>query len=787
MPDTNWVPTFQDNFDGAYLDRGAWPLIQSGWGGNGFFRYDPSAVTVWAGEAAVNSFANQWGWWSGAFSQGWNGQQYGRYEVRARMDAGQGIGAALLLWPTDNEGGAEVDMFEPRNADRTLNAAVVHRPGANDDAQVWQFNYDATQWHTYTLDWLPDRLVLSVDGQVLMETTDRVPQEPMSLGFLGYVGAPGDGWLSGGVGPDTPGLVSWHLDWVRISTPADLFPGQLPTALYGTSAADLHPAARVYTGVWNAGPLGDDYVQTGVRSIGGTPYAATWNAGPWAETAPLVVDAPAAWDPAYAKHLLFANFVEVQLDFHTAGTTGLDVVVEGAMRGNVATGDGADAVTWIAQADPGVGGGTAMTIVTGAGDDTVSVIAPVDTGTDDPFGWGNWWNGSYGGQISVAVIATGDGNDVIRLLAGSGVVDGGAGTDTAVFAGAAARYAVRALADGSTEVRDTTGSVGPFTLWGVEALRFDDATIAAPGQAAWSGAPIAIGTIGSTPAGISVPPPPPQNEPVTLEAGSGPDALVLRISQDAYQGSAQYVVTVDGVQVGGTFTASALHSSGQSDTLTLHGDWLAGPHQVQVALINDHWGGTPDRDRNLYLDGASYDGTAVDIIPTEIQRNDTPALFAFADGGSSVIIGDGGGSGGSSGGSTAPTAGADTLTGGDGDQTVRGRGGDDLLVGGAGQDTLRGGAGNDTIQGGTGDDRMAGGAGADRFDLAQGDGHDRIVDFAPGVDALRFTGVDPASVHQEAATVHGVAGWMVTYGAAGDSVFLAGVGAALGTADLLFA
>ena len=58
-------------------------------------------------------------------------------------------------------------------------------------------------------------------------------------------------------------------------------------------------------------------------------------------------------------------------------------------------------------------------------------------------------------------------------------------------------------------------------------------------------------------------------QPATLEAGTGPDALVLQISQDAYQGNAQYTVKVDGVQLGGTFTASAWHSSGKSDTLTL--------------------------------------------------------------------------------------------------------------------------------------------------------------------------------------------------------------------------
>jgi hypothetical protein len=44
---------------------------------------------------------------------------------------------------------------------------------------------------------------------------------------------------------------------------------------------------------------------------------------------------------------------------------------------------------------------------------------------------------------------------------------------------------------------------------------------------------------------------------------------VLRISQDAYQGSAQFTVSVDGTQINGTLTASALRGSGQTDTVTV--------------------------------------------------------------------------------------------------------------------------------------------------------------------------------------------------------------------------
>ncbi len=99
--------------------------------------------------------------------------------------------------------------------------------------------------------------------------------------------------------------------------------------------------------------------------------------------------------------------------------------------------------------------------------------------------------------------------------------------------------------------------------------------------------------------------------PTTTTIGAGPDALILRISEDAYKGDAQYTVSVDGKQVGGTLTAHATHAAGQSDTVTVNGDWATGDHTVSVTFLNDAYDGTPTTDRNLYLDGATYNGATV--------------------------------------------------------------------------------------------------------------------------------------------------------------------------------
>ncbi len=481
LPTAGWNLTFVDGFDAGYLDRAAWPLVFWGGSANGAYSFQPGNVVVWDGEASVNSVSTPNGWTSGAFQQGWNGQLYGRFEVRAKFDLGQGFSAALLLWPTDDAGGAEVDLIEIRSADRKLSSLSVH--GAGGGYETAEMRHDASQWHTYAVDWLPDRLVFYVDGQEIYRTASNVPKEPMSFGVLGYVNGQADQWQGGPPDASSPGFHSIHVDWVRAYTPEALYPGALPPALYGPAGA-LRPTTEPWTGTWTAGNNGE-FARSGVRSHDGTAYAATWNAGPWNDAqVPAAVSAPQAWDPAYASRLLYANFVEVGLDFSAAGARGLAVVATGAQRGTIKTGEGGDDVVWVAHSSPAAGTGNLMTILSGGGNDRVSVASVAQSGTDQPFGWGDVWRGDYNGQASVARMDLGAGDDTATLLAGSAVVNGGAGSDTAAFDGPASRYAVSALADGSTRVADTAGVLGLTVLWGVERLRFADAEAAAPGQAA---------------------------------------------------------------------------------------------------------------------------------------------------------------------------------------------------------------------------------------------------------------------------------------------------------------
>jgi len=130
--------------------------------------------------------------------------------------------------------------------------------------------------------------------------------------------------------------------------------------------------------------------------------------------------------------------------------------------------------------------------------------------------------------------------------------------------------------------------------------------------------------------------------PSAVTVGSGPDTLKLDIAEDPYQGDAQFTVSVDGKQVGGTQTTTAHLSEGQSQEFDVKGDFGSGSHNVGVTFLNDHIGdfypaGTPGlpsgqwavdtTDRNLYVMDASLNGgTAASGLPWELSTNRTKSF-----------------------------------------------------------------------------------------------------------------------------------------------------------------
>ncbi len=114
----------------------------------------------------------------------------------------------------------------------------------------------------------------------------------------------------------------------------------------------------------------------------------------------------------------------------------------------------------------------------------------------------------------------------------------------------------------------------------------------------------------------------------TLPVGSATEngQLILRVSETAWQGDAQFKLLVDGTAVGGVLTATAAHAAGQSQTVTVAGPYLAGPHVVAVQFVNGL--GAGDGGRALFVDGAMFNGQEFGA-PAALPANGT-ALLATA-------------------------------------------------------------------------------------------------------------------------------------------------------------
>ncbi len=159
----------------------------------------------------------------------------------------------------------------------------------------------------------------------------------------------------------------------------------------------------------------------------------------------------------------------------------------------------------------------------------------------------------------------------------------------------------------------------------------------------------------------------PTTTPSPIDYGSGPDSLTLNMAEDPYAGDAQFNVAVDGKQVGGTFTTTAVQWEGQEQAFNLQGDWGSGAHTVSVTYLSntagafDAQGNAYDNvDQNLYVHSISYDGVQASGAPWELYSDGTQDFNVAAGG--QPGGGTTSGSDATNAGSTGSSSGNDTTT-----------------------------------------------------------------------------------------------------------------------------
>jgi beta-glucanase (GH16 family) len=171
---TNFTKVLDDNFGSdTSLKTSLWPIH---WGNPDDFSFQNGALTL-------TSYKSE-GWKNVGFMQAdfgaSSGTGYGLYSVTASANAGEGIGIAILLWPSSNVWpGPELDVLESRDSTRQTGYATIHWKGTNGaDQQSWhQFSIDLTKPHTYALDWEPTSITYFIDGQQIFTTTSHVPKD----------------------------------------------------------------------------------------------------------------------------------------------------------------------------------------------------------------------------------------------------------------------------------------------------------------------------------------------------------------------------------------------------------------------------------------------------------------------------------------------------------------------------------------------------------------------------------------------------------------------------------
>jgi beta-glucanase (GH16 family) len=210
-----WTLIAHDEFDGDALDEGLWSAYR-GRTTDDVGQHDPDNLSVSDGTLKLTSRGNT------SAGLAWDdGQKYGRWEARVRSEKGNGYGPVMLLWPDaeDWPEGGEIDIMEIPKGDRTKASFTVHW-GEDNNQDGKSVQGDFTQWHTFAVEWTPDRIVGYLDGREFYRNEDSDAQPPRSMHFAMQqdIGPYGKDWIPAR-DESTPAECTFEVDWVRIYAP----------------------------------------------------------------------------------------------------------------------------------------------------------------------------------------------------------------------------------------------------------------------------------------------------------------------------------------------------------------------------------------------------------------------------------------------------------------------------------------------------------------------------------------------------------------------------------------
>lgn len=147
---------------------------------------------------------------------------YGRVEARAKLPEGAGTWPAIWMLGSDfDEVGwpetGEIDIMEHVGNDQDVIHGTLHyegRSGGNADGGTIDVDGVSNDFHIYTMEWSPERIVFLVDGEVY-HTYINDPDSPFNKDFFLILNVAMGGTFGGDIGPDFDES-SLEVDYIRV-------------------------------------------------------------------------------------------------------------------------------------------------------------------------------------------------------------------------------------------------------------------------------------------------------------------------------------------------------------------------------------------------------------------------------------------------------------------------------------------------------------------------------------------------------------------------------------------
>jgi beta-glucanase (GH16 family) len=554
-------------------------------------------------------------------------QLYGYFEINCKLPTGQGLWPSFYMQPYDNS--AELDIFEILGiSPTTLHATATDWTTRTSTTSSLVIPNSSTGFHPYGVDWEPTTVTFYMDGNVIFSApTPASMHVPMYMIVAMGVGAPGS-WAEA---PLTNSIfpAAMQINYVRayataatqdvggtaaIAQPIAIM--SATTAVTTTDTGSIKPFAGIVITDANAAqtetPADPGATQTETATV---TLSSTLNG--------TLSDPNAATDGS-----ALVNGVWTMSGSSAAVATALDglvftpaanLVVPGGTDTTAVTATITDAgETASTTSKVTITGLTAPITITPA----TEAVATTDAASVNPFA-GVVLTDANAGQTETITVTSSDAangtlfdpnaaSDGSTLVNGVWVVSGSCAVVAGVLDGLVFRPTAHQVAPDAAVATTLTATLRDTAGESASATADITATAVAP--------------------------------PVTTTGGSSsPDTLTLNISEDNWNGDAKFIVDVNGERVGGHYSSSVLHASGDAGVVLLTGNWGSGVQDVQVRFINDAYGGTASTDRNLYINSIAYDGATYANTSGTLMSN---GADKFAVGGSTPTT-------------TAP---ADTLT-----------------------------------------------------------------------------------------------------------------------------